>query len=89
MTRDPRRLRPIELLQMLNSSEMGTVISERQLLRHRTRAGMRIGDGRTIDLLAYSAWLMLERHRPRDTPDPVASYEERSSGLRSATAKWR
>ncbi len=47
---DPRQLRPNELVRLLNSTPLGEVIGERQLLRHRSRAGFRIGDGRHVDL---------------------------------------
>jgi len=63
---DPRQLRPSELCQLLNSTQLGEVIAERQLRRHRTRAGLRIAsakDERRIDLIRYVAWLVLERHR--------------------------
>jgi len=59
---DPRSLKPGELCRLLNSTPLGEVISERQLHRHRTRAGYRIGDGRTVDLLRYTAWLVIGRH---------------------------
>jgi hypothetical protein len=64
---DPRRLRPTQLVQLLNSTPTGEVIGERQLYRHRTRAGLRItasGDPGKLDLLRYVAWLVIERHRP-------------------------
>jgi hypothetical protein len=50
----------------LNSTHLGEVIAERQLRRHRTRAGLRIAsaqDERRVDLIRYVAWLVLERHR--------------------------
>jgi hypothetical protein len=50
---DPRRLRPSELCRLLNSSPLGEVFNERQLYRHRTRAGLRIGDSKSVDLLRY------------------------------------
>ncbi len=62
MAIDPRQLKPAELCRLLNSTPLGEVISERQLHRHRTRAGYRIGDGKTVDLLRYTAWLVIERH---------------------------
>jgi len=62
---DPRRLRPSELCRLLNSTPLGEVINERQLHRHRSRAGMRIGDGRHVDLLRYVAWLVQLRHEPK------------------------
>ncbi|MEW6198063.1 MAG: terminase gpA endonuclease subunit [Planctomycetota bacterium] len=72
---DPRKLKPTELVRLLNSTPLGEVISERQLHRHRSRAGFRIGDGRTVDLLRYVAWLVIERHRPRPDPDALTGYE--------------
>ena len=59
---DPRKLRPSELCRLLNSTPLGEVINERQLYRHRTRAGFRIGDGRHVDLFRYVAWLVEVRH---------------------------
>ncbi len=78
MTIDPRRLRPTQLVQLLNSTPMGEVIGERQLHRHRTRAGLRItstADPRTIDLLRYVAWLVSERHKPKPEPEGLTGYE--------------
>ncbi len=72
---DPRKLKLTELVRLLNSTPLGEVISERQLHRHRSRAGFRIGDGRTIDLLRYVAWLVLARHRPRPEPTGLTGYE--------------
>ncbi len=67
---DPRRLRPSELCRLLNSTPLGEVINERQLYRHRTRAGFRIGDGRHLDLFRYVAWLIDERHSPKPQREP-------------------
>jgi len=62
---DPRKLKPGELARLLNSTPLGEVISERQLHRHRTRAGFRIaadGHGGKVDLFRYVAWLVTTRH---------------------------
>ncbi|TVQ33618.1 MAG: hypothetical protein EA376_01820 [Phycisphaeraceae bacterium] len=75
---DPRRLRPGELCRLLNSTPLGEVIGERQLLRHRTRAGMRIcadGDTQRVDLLRYAAWLVRERHARLAEPE-ISEAEE-------------
>jgi len=74
---DPRSLRPGELCRLLNSTPLGEVISERQLHRHRTRAGFRVGDDKTIDLLRYTAWLAVERHArlAQPEPSPEEAYE--------------
>jgi hypothetical protein len=85
---DPRKLKPAELARMLNSTPLGEVVSERQLYRHRTRAGFRIGDGRTIDLLKYVAWLVHERHRPRPQPQPgLTGYEAHKERARQRNAE--
>jgi len=73
MAIDPRNLRPSELCRLLNSTPLGEVINERQLLRHRTRAGFRLGEGKRIDLLRYVAWLVDVRHQPKP-PLPVDPY---------------
>ncbi|MEX0704344.1 MAG: hypothetical protein WD069_19745 [Planctomycetales bacterium] len=70
MALDPRHLRPSELCRLLNSTPLGEVINERQLHRHRTRAGFRLGDGKLIDLLRYVAWLVHVRHEPNPEADP-------------------
>ena len=43
---------------------MGSVINERQLYRHRSRAGFQIGGTSRISLIKYIAWLIEERNRP-------------------------
>lgn len=78
MAIDPRRLRPTQLVQLLNSTPLGEVIGERQLYRHRERAGLRIvasGEPSKVDLLRYLGWLVIERHRPRPEPEGPMGYE--------------
>jgi len=88
MAHDVRRLRPSDLCRLLNSTPLGEVISERQLHRHRTRAGLRIGDGRHVDLLRYVAWLVGERHAPKTKPvgDPYERMKERARARNVAIA---
>jgi hypothetical protein len=85
---DPRKLRPSDLCRLLNSTPLGEVINERQLHRHRTRAGMRIGDARFVDLLRYVAWLIEVRHTPRNEPegDPYGKLKERARARNVAIA---
>jgi hypothetical protein len=72
----------------LNSTPLGEVINERQLHRHRTRAGMRIGDARFVDLLRYVAWLVQIRHEPKPEPDgdPYEKLKERARARNVALA---
>src|SRR5262245_5458347 len=72
---DPRRLKPSELCRLLNSTALGEVTSERQLYRDRQRAGYRIGDGKHVDLVRYTAWLAWDRHNPKPPPS-VESYDQ-------------
>lgn len=62
---DPRKLRPTDLCRLLNSTPLGEVIKEQRLKVHRTRAGLRIGDARHVDLVRYVAWLVHDRHAPK------------------------
>ncbi|HNX25943.1 MAG TPA: phage terminase large subunit family protein [Phycisphaerae bacterium] len=80
MPLDPRRLRPTELTQLINSSSFGEVTSDRQLRRHRRRAGRTIGDGDTVDLFRYAAWLTKQHCESLDDSD--------CSGAREAKLKW-
>ena len=80
MAIDPRTLRPGELCRLLNSTPLGEVISERQLHRHRTRAGYRVasdGDASRVDLLRYVAWLVTTRHEALAASDEggLTGYE--------------
>ncbi len=78
MAIDPRHLRPADLTRLLNSTPLGTVIDERQLYRHRQRAGFRIGDGKHIDLFRYVAWLVEVHDAPPTVtdPDPYSTLKE-------------
>jgi Terminase large subunit gpA, endonuclease domain len=88
VTTDVRKLRPSELCRLLNSTPLGEVINERQLHRHRSRAGLRIGDGRHVDLLRYVAWLVQMRHAPKPDPvgDPYGIVKQRSRARAAAIA---
>jgi hypothetical protein len=57
--------RPSSLVQLLNSTGLGEVISERQLYRQRKRAPKINSGTKRVDLLAYCAWLHLQRHKPK------------------------
>lgn len=86
MAIDVRHLRPSILTRMLNSTPLGEVISERQLRRHRNRAGYRIGDEKHVDLLRYAAWLVWLRHNP-EPEKPVADYEAMKEAARARNAE--
>jgi hypothetical protein len=77
---DPRKLRPGEVIRLLNSTDLGPVIVPGKLDRQRARAGFRIGDGKTVDFFRYVAWLFDERHTgPPAGPGPGAGPTGRLS----------
>ncbi len=86
MAINPRQLRPSMLTRMLNSTPLGEVISERQLRRHRNRAGYRIGDEKHVDLFRYAAWLAWMRHNPAPE-NPPADYEAIKEAARARNAE--
>src|SRR5580765_980242 len=75
---DPKNLKPTELARLLNSTPLGTVIDDRQVYRHRMRAGFRIGDGKHVDLFRYVGWLVEIHNAPRPEPDadPYGTLKE-------------
>lgn len=86
MAIDVRQLRPSMLTRMLNSTPLGEVLGDRQLRRHRNRAGYRIGDETHVDLLRYAAWLLWTRHNPEPEPEP-RDYEALKEAARARNAE--
>jgi hypothetical protein len=89
---DPRKLRLGELCRLLNSTPLGEVINERQLQRHRTRAGLRIGDARHVDLVRYVAWLVQVRHAPKSEPAgtvPAFALAQAAQGAAALGSRWK
>lgn len=84
MAIDPRHLKPSELCRLLNSTPLRTVIDERQLYRHRTAAGFRIGDGRHVDLFRYVAWLIVVKHEPDPEAAGYGALKERARARNAA-----
>lgn len=86
MAIDVRQLRPSMLTRMLNSTPLGEVLGDRQLRRHRNRAGYRIGDEKHVDLLRYAAWLLWNRHNPEPDREP-RDYEAMKEAARARNAE--
>ena len=86
MAIDPARLKPSDLTRLLNSTPLGPVVDDRQLYRHRQKAGFRISpDGRTLNLFKYLAWLVDDRHGPQPE-QPVRDYESMKEAARARNA---
>jgi hypothetical protein len=86
---DLRKLRPLDLVKLLNSTPLGEVMSERRLRRHRSRAGFRLGDGSTVNLFRYAAWLVEKRHAPKVelVANPYEKVKERARARNAALAQ--
>jgi hypothetical protein len=50
-------LKPAELARLMNSTPLGEVTTTARVYRQRDQGGLRIGDGATIDLIRYTAWM--------------------------------
>ena len=73
---NPTKLKPADLIRLLNSAGLGEVTSGSSLHRHRNRAGYAIGDGQTVDLLRYAAWLTGVYLEPKAPKADYAALKE-------------
>ncbi|MGD9126051.1 MAG: phage terminase large subunit family protein [Planctomycetia bacterium] len=87
MEYNPTKLRPAELVQMLNSfPHLGTVTDNTKIFRHRQQAGFRISaDGKKVNFFKYLAWLVDERQRSLCDPGP-RDYEAAKEAARARNA---
>lgn len=83
MAMNPSKIKPVEMVRLLNSTRQGEVLNESKLARQRNSAGFKISDdgGQTINLFKYGAWLrekMLDRQN-----NPPQTYEEKKAAARN------
>ncbi len=79
-----QKLRPSDLIRILNSAGRGEVLTEAVLRRQRMKAGFAIGDRRTINLIQYAGWLTTEYLKPaKQTRD----YEDIKEAARQRNAE--
>ena len=83
MPLNPTKLKPIEIVRIVNTTPLNAVLNDRQLRRHRDRAGFRISDdgGQTVNLFKYAAWLRSELML-RQSMTPL-TYEEKKNAARN------
>ena len=65
----PSKMKPAEVVKLVNSTDFGTVISPAQVYRHFTEAGYRIAsseDSRQINFYRYVAWLVDRKNTPNE-----------------------
>ena len=82
---NPQSLKPAELMRLLNTAGLGTVINEPRLRRHRNQAGYTIGSDKTINLFKYAGWLTAEYFREKpQTLDYAAKKRQQSQKVAEA-----
>ncbi|MBQ3745939.1 MAG: phage terminase large subunit family protein [Kiritimatiellae bacterium] len=67
MTVNVKKMKPVEMVRFLNSTELGTVLSAAMVYRHFSEAGYRIAsteDSRCLSFYRYAAWLIDKRNTP-------------------------
>ena len=72
MTVNVRKMKPVEMVRFLNSTELGTVITAAMVYRHFSEAGYRIAsteDSRALSFYRYAAWLIDRRNTPAQTAE--------------------
>jgi len=80
-----QRLSVPETSRVLNSTPLGEVTKPRLVRIHLDRAGLRIGDGRTINIVRYAAWLAaLRKRQPGDSSAQQTYAQKREAAGRSS-----
>ncbi len=73
MAIDPAKLTQSDLLQMVNATPLGVVLTRSRLRRQMDAGALKFGDGTHIHLVRYARWLADELDKPRP---PKADYAE-------------
>ena len=88
MNIDLRQLRPGQLAGLLNSTPLGEVTNESRVRRNVIRAGLRAGDSRHVNALAYAAWLLSAWHVQAQQADgKPTGYEAMKEAARARNAR--
>jgi len=66
-----------ETARVLNSTPVGEVVNPRVVYRHLNRAGLKVGDGRTIHIVRYAAWLCDARRSALTGAEAGQTYEQK------------
>jgi len=86
MAIDLTNLSQTELLQVVNATPLGTVLTRSRLRRQMDAAALRIGDGTRIHFVKYVRWLVGEHGRPRPKAiDYAESRRRKTERSRAAT----
>ncbi len=87
---NPNSMKPVEVARLLNSTPMGTVLSQVRVYRDFNQVGYRIAatdNSRNINLLKYIAWLFDQFNtEPVEQISTARSYEARRNAERARNA---
>jgi len=87
MAIDLTNLSQTDLLQLVNATPLGTVLTRSRLRRQMDAAALRFGDGTHIHFVRYVRWLAQEAHRPRPKPITYAEARKRQAERNRAATK--
>ena len=87
MAIDLTNLSQTDLLQLVNATPLGTVLTRSRLRRQMDAAALRIGDGTRIHFVKYLRWLVAEHDRPRPKPIDYAEARRRQAERNRAATK--
>jgi hypothetical protein len=87
MAIDLTNLSQTDLLQLVNATPLGAVLTRSRLRRQMDAAALRFGDGTYIHFVRYVRWLAQEAHRPRSKPLDYAEARKRQAERNRAATK--
>ena len=87
MAIDPTKLTQSELLQLVNVTPLGVVLTRSRLRRQMDTGAFRFGDGTTIHLVRYARWLIGELDKPRPAKLDYAEARRRQAERNRAATK--
>ena len=87
MAIDITKLTQTDLLQLVNATPLGTVLTRSRLRRQMDAAALRIGDGTRIHFVKYVRWLVAEHGRPRPKAIDYAESRRRKADRGRAASK--
>lgn len=81
------KIKPVDVVRLLNSTRQGEVLNESKLSRHRNSAGFKISDdnGQSVNFFKYSAWL--REKLLNQNQNPIQSYEDKKAAVRNRNIK--
>ena len=83
------KVKPTEMVRLMNSTDLGTVVSSTQMYRHFDQGGYRVAsreDSRCMNFYSYVAWLV-DRHNTPDEGEPQGYDAVRADAARRSSER--